>query len=298
MQSLPTDVLRNKVFPYLDSLDVLACRYTCVSLCKDTRNIPTYLNDATDRSTRYWRWLYSIVECWCMECEPMVQYMYWIVRLARYQTISGFFNSHKYRMIAKHCPDVLGRSMLAACARGDLRIAKIVRGATPKNVYPQYKVLAEAACYDKTDMFTWLVDMGDIPLPMDVQSFNVAIAIGENGNISMLRTLINRGFALELDHWWLVTIHALRQKHNHIMRVVYSYAPLTLYSRRFLLATITNDNPVAFKVYLQKSDEWPTIEDSTHLFLYGAKTVAVVWGNLDLPMLPHVRRWYINLHQS
>lgn len=292
MQALPTDIIRSKVFPFLDSLDILACRYTCQSLCHDSKDVPTYLSDAINKSTRYWRWLYSVVECWCMECEPMVQYMYWISRLARYQTVAGFFNSSKYNMIAKHCPDVLGRSMLGACARGDLRIAKIVRGATPRHVYRQYKVLAEAAHYNQTDIFIWLMDMGDVPLPMDVQSFNVAIAIGQNGNLSMLRTLINRGYTLEEDHWWLITIHALRERHNHIMRMVYSYAGLSLYSRRFLMATITNDNQVAFRMYLQKSDEWPTLEDSELLYIYSAKTVATVWDTIGLPMLYHVRMWY------
>lgn len=292
---LPSDVVKFAVFPYLDSLDILACRYTCKTLKFDAQDQQTFLSDAQGRSTRYWRWLYGIVECWCYQCDPVSSYLYWLVRLARYQTIAGFFNSHKYNMIAKHCPGTLGRAMLGACARGDMKIAKLVRGSTPVNCYRRESVLAIACKHNHTNLFNWLVDMQDVPTSDNVDSFNICMTIGEQGNLSMMRTIVTRGFEMTTDHWWLVAIHALRKQNDHVMRYVYAYAPDSLYSRRFFLASITNDNPHAFKIYLEKSNEWPTLEDSEHLRLYKAFRVTRIWDMLGFPLLPAVRAWYNNL---
>ena len=294
---LPSLLVRLEIFPYLDSLDVLACRYTCKTLQVDSQGITTQLKDATDRSTKYWRWLYNIVECWCYQCEPMSSYLYWIVRLARYQTIAGFFNSYKYAMIAKHCPEVTARCMLGACARGDMRIAKLVRGSTPTNCYKRNEVLIQACKHGHTKLFTWLVDMQDVPPSDSVESFEICTCIGRNGNLTMFRTIVTRTFYMSEDHWWLVTIHAMNSKHQHILRYIYTYAPDSLYNRRFFIATITNDNATAFRMYLQKSNEWPTIQDSEHLRLYNAINVTRVWDMLGIPLLPNVQAWY-TFHQG
>lgn len=296
-ETLPSLLVRDGIFPYLDSLDILACRYTCKALKTDTSEIPIMLSDGADKTTKYWRWIYSIIECWCYQCEPMCSYIYWLVRVARYQTIAGFFNSHKYSMIIKHCPETTRRAMLGAAARGDLRIAKLVRGCTPHATYQRNNVLVEACKYNHTNMFSWLVDMGDIPLPDTAQSFNVAINIGEQGNINMMRVLVTRGFDLTADHWWLVTIHAMQRRHYHLLRYIYAYAPNEMYTRRFLLAAITNDNPIAFTVFLEKTNEWPTIEDSEFLLVYKAIKVARIWSMLSFPMLGSVMRWY-DFHQQ
>lgn len=295
MESLPPDVVRSAIFPYLDSLDVLACRYTCKSLCDDARGQRTFLSDATNKTTKYWRWLYSVIECWCYQCDPMIDYLYWLVRLARYQTIGGFFSSRKYKMIIKHCPKVLGRCMLGACARGDERIAKLVRGATPSSVYRKNMVLSEAARFNHVNLFTWLIDVGDVPRSDEHESYNVCTLIGENGSLPMLRTLLTRDFELDVDHWWLVAIHAMRLRHEHVMRAVYTHAPATIYSHRFLLASITNDNHVAFRVYLERSNIWPTAEDGRLLAIYNAVRIASIWDMVGLPMSDHTRAWWNNV---
>lgn len=297
METLPPDVVKYEIFSYLDSLEVLACRYTCKSLYHDTKDHRAFLSHGEGKSTKFWRWLYSIIECWCYQCEPMSSYLYWLVRVGRYQTIAGFFNSYKYNMIVKHCPEVIGRCMLGACARGDMRIAKLVRGSTPHGCYRRNDVLSVACKHDHTKLFVWLVDMQDIPDSDVTQSFNVCIYIGEQGNLTMMRTIVTRGFHMNVDHWWLTTIHAMNRRHNHILRYVYAYAPDSIYTRRFFLATITNDNPQAFRVYLEKTNEWPTIEDSEMLRLYNAVKVARIWDMLGFPLMPQVQAWY-NFNQE
>lgn len=296
-KTLPTLLVRHGIFPFLDSLDILACRYTCKSLKNDASAIPTMLSDGADKTTKYWRWIYSIIECWCYRCEPMSAYLYWIVRVARYQTIAAFFNSYRYSLIIKHCPDTTSRAMLGASARGDLRIAKLVRGCTPHICYRRDDVLAEACKHNNTNVFTWLIDMGDMPDSNHVQAFNIAIYIGEQGNLSMMKVLLVRGFSLQEDHWWLIAIHALRHRHNHLLRYIFTYAPNSLFNRRFMLASITHDNPVAFRVFLEKTNDWPTAEDSEYLRIYNAGKVARIWDVLGFPMLGTVRRWYTTYHE-
>lgn len=294
-ERLPIGVLRHGIFPYLDSLDILACRYTCKSLKFDAAGAVTMLADGHNRNSKYWRWIYDIVECWCYSCEPMCGYLYWVTRVAPYRTVAAFFNSNKYNMIAKHCPEALGRCMMGACARGDMRIAKIARGATPQNCYRLHQVLAETAKFNHTKLFNWLIHMKDLPPQNSMEAFQICIHIGESGNVAMMRSLVMHGFGLESDHWWLVTIHALNHQHYPLLRYIYAYAPQELYTRRFMLASITNDNAVAFQVYLEKSPIWPTIEDSEHLRIYRAVKVARIWDMLGLPMLYPVIQWFARI---
>lgn len=291
-EQLPSRLVRGEIFPYLDSLDILALRYTCKSLKFDTTEERSYLAHATDRSTKYWRWLYDIVECWCHECQPVKLYIYYLCKLAKYRTVAAFFNSPKYHNVARHSPRTLETAMLGACARSDLRTAKLVRGCSPALHYPKEKVLNEACKSGNVKLFSWLVDIGDLPNPDCVHAFETCITIGTNGSLSMLRTLVSRGFPMETDHWWLVCIHALRLRHHNLLRYLYTYAPVTLYTRRFMMASITYDNPIAFRVNLENGVAWPTVEDSTHLMLYNAKAVATYWYALGFPMSPAVRNWY------
>lgn len=291
-KSIPSLLVRNKIFSYLDSLDILACRYTCKYLREDSRELTSQLKDAADRSTKYWRWLYSIVECWCWRCDPMMSYMYWIVRVANRRTVTSFFNSYKYKMIIKYCPEVTARCILGACARGDVRIAKLVRGCTPRNHFRHDAVLHEACLYNHTELFIWLYDIGHIPEPDSPEAFKICQLIGKNGNLAMFKTIVSRQYDMTDDHWWLIAINALNNRHQHIMRYIYAHAPDTMYTRRFLLATITNDNPVAFRIYLERTGVWPTIEDSEYLSIYKSRRVAAVWDTLDFPMLPLVRIWF------
>lgn len=226
----------------------------------------------------------------------MMSYIYWIVRVAKPRTITAFFNSYKYNMIIKYCPEVTSTCMLGACARGDVRIAKYVRGCTPTNYLSQQRLLHEACLYNHTELFIWLYDIGHVPETAAAESFQICQLIGTKGNISMLKTMITRDFQLTDDHWWLIAVNALNASHQHIMRYVYAHAPDTIYTRRFLIATITNDNPVAFRIYLEHTGVWPTIEDSEFLSIYKSRRVAAVWNTLDFPMLPLVRIWFNNHH--
>jgi hypothetical protein len=287
---LPGDVIRHEILPYLDSLDILALRYTCKLLKYDTRSIPTYISDAKNRSTKYWSWIYSRVECWCYECQPMKLYIHWLTRIANPRTARAFFNSHKYRMIVRHCNRVTNSAMLGACARGDLRIAALVRGSIPFVAYNREEVLYEACKHQHTRLFSWLVDIGDIPKADSVQSYQICMLIGEHGNLIMLRSLMARGFEMDVDHWWLVAIGAMKMRHDYITRLISVCAPNDVFSYRFLLASITYDNTIAFRVCLERGT-WPMASDSEHLRLYNARNVARQWYLLDMPILPTIRLW-------
>lgn len=287
---LPGAVIRQEIFPYLDSLDILALRYTCKLLQFDTRSIPTYITDAKDRSTKYWSWIYSKVECWCYECQPMRLYIHWLTRIANPRTVRAFFNSHKYRMIVRHCKAVTNSAMLGACARGDVRIATLVRGSMPIAAYNRHEVLYEACKHQHTRLFSWLLDVGDCPAHDSALSFQICMLVGEQGNVSMLRALMARGFEMDVDHWWLVAISAMKMHHDYILRLVTLCAPHDVFSYRFLLASITYDVPHAFRVCLERGT-WPMPEDSEHLRLYNARKVARQWYLLDLPMLSNIRVW-------
>lgn len=282
--------MRGGIFPFLDSLDILALRYTNKLLKFDTRNIPVVISEAHNRTTKYWSWLYSTLECWCYECYPMQLYLHWITRIASPRTVAAFFNSHRYRMVMRHCWEVTKSAMMGACARGDIRIARLVRGSVPSLAYNREEVLYEACKHKHTKLFIWLIDIGDIPAADNWVAFQICTLIGEQGNLQMLRALMARGFDMSTEHWWLVAVHAMRLRHDHVTRLVSLCAPVDIFDRRHLMATITYDNTFAFRVCLEKGS-WPTIDDSVHLRLYNARKVAKLWYHISIPLLPHIRGW-------
>lgn len=289
METIPQDVIKEYLVDgYLTSPDTLALRLTSTYFVWPTRDKVIKVNEVTSQRSRYWYWLYTTSQCECYACYPTRVVLFWMARNAGHKVVSNFINSSHYSKLLRMCQSALVDMPLGAAGQPSVRLLRTVRGAMPQ-MYMGSWVLLEACKQNQTKIFTWLVDVGDLPTITGSERHDICAEIGKNGNPVMAKKILGREIIVNSEMIRAMARSAFKAGNINIARMVWDYGYVEVFDHEMLMSVIALDSVEGFMMCLHTV--WPEPDDSMAVRMYNAFKIAKVWLQLDLPVLPHIRAW-------
>lgn len=289
MESIPQDIIKDHlVNGYLQSPDVLALRFTSTYFVLPTNGVVIKPKEVTNKRSPYWYWLYKMALCECYSCYPVRVVLFWMARNAGHRVVTNFVNSSLYAKLLRMCPSALADMPLGAAGQPNIRLMRTVRGAMPQ-MYMGCGVLLEACKNNQTNIFRWLIDVGDTPPITGTERQDICAEIGRNGNMAMARKVLSRDIIVNNEMIKTMVRTAFRSGNNHIATMAWDYGYIEVFDHEMLVSVIALDSVHGLMMCLHTT--WPEPEDSMIARIHQSVHIARLWLQLDLPVLPHIRAW-------
>lgn len=295
MDKLPPFLLRQKILPFLSSMDMLALRLTCKSLKADTRGLSIYFRDLTSRRVAYWDWVYNVLLgiCGCGTCHYFRSYYYAMSRRAGPRVLRNHLHSGRYLRSVSWNPDVTCYMMRGAIQSQCLHSLVITRGAVPIQYYNN-EAIEMAVRYNNRKAFFFLLDMGHRPPIYASGLSRMFIMAGVHGTYEIVERMLSDDFA----NGDMTLIHSMAKEaviydNPDVIDLIDRYDLAEILDHELLLIAIRHDSARAFRSLLS-TGMWVAHDDSDQVMAWRSYKVGRVWVELLLPCLPHTRPWFLS----